>query len=128
MRNNEILESDDRAALAKIVMTLFGHWQLSAEDQAELLGLSKNSRATLTRYRKGQPIGTSRDQLDRVRYLLNIHKGLRLLFPQQRDLAYRWMRTRNRAFENLTPVDMVKEWGFVGLPRICAYLNHARYV
>lgn len=116
----------DRGALAKMVMTLLDHWKLSTEDQAALLGIAASNRAALTRYRKGEAIGTSRDQFERVGHLLGIHKNLRLLFPHNRDLAYRWMSTRNKAFDNLTPVDIVKEWGFAGLLMVRAYLDRAR--
>lgn len=117
---------EDRGALARMVMNLLDHWKLSTEDQAALLGLAASNRAALARYRKGEPIGTSRDQYERVGHLLGIHKNLRLLFPHNRDLAYRWMSTRNKAFENLTPVEVVKEWGFAGLLMVRAYLDRAR--
>ncbi|MEB2320124.1 MAG: DUF2384 domain-containing protein [Pseudomonadota bacterium] len=116
----------DRGALARMVMTLLDHWQLSTEDQAALLGIAASNRAALTRYRRGEPIGTSRDQYERVGHLLGIHKNLRLLFPRNRDLAYRWMTTRNKAFDNLTPVEVIKEWGFAGLLMVRAYLDRAR--
>ena len=118
--------ADDRGALAQMVMTLLDHWQLSTEDQAALLGLASGNRAALANYRSGKPIGTSRDQYERVGHLLGIHKNLRLLFPHNRDLAYRWMSTRNKAFDNLSPVDVVKEWGFAGLLMVRAYLDRAR--
>lgn len=118
--------SQDRGALARMVMQLLDHWDLSTEDQAALLGIAATNRAALTRYRKGEPIGTSRDQYERVGHLLGIHKNLRLLFPQNRDLAYRWMTARNKAFDNLTPVDVVKEWGFAGLLMVRGYLDRAR--
>jgi hypothetical protein len=118
--------TEDRGALAKMVMALMEHWQLSTEDQAALLGIASGNRAALANYRSGKPIGTSRDQYERVGHLLGIHKNLRLLFPHNRDLAYRWMSTRNKAFDNLTPVDVVKEWGFAGLLMVRAYLDRAR--
>lgn len=118
--------SQDRSALAKMVMTLFDHWQLSTEDQAVLLGIASNNRSALMRYRKGDPIGNSRDQYERVGHLLGIHKNLRLLFPHNRDLAYRWMSTRNQAFNNFTPVEVIKEWGFAGLLMVRSYLDRAR--
>jgi hypothetical protein len=120
--------SQDRGALAKMVMALMDHWQLSTEDQAALLGIAASNRAALTRYRKGEPIGTSRDQYERVGHLLGIHKNLRLLFPQNRDLAYRWMSTRNKAFDNLAPVEVVSQWGFAGLLMVRSYLDRARGV
>lgn len=126
VRDPEPNPSQDRGALARMVMKLLEHWQLNTEDQAALLGLASSNRAALTRYRRGEPIGTSRDQYERVGHLLGIHKNLRLLFPRNRDLAYRWMTTRNRAFENRTPMEVIREWGFAGLLMVRAYLDHAR--
>ena len=122
----EVTASHDRGALAKMVMALLEHWKLSTEDQAALLGIASSNRAALSNYRSGKPIGTSRDQYERVGHLLGIHKSLRLLFPQNRDLAYHWMTTRNKVFGNLTPVDVVKEWGFAGLLMVRGYLDRAR--
>lgn len=118
--------SQDRGALAKMVMALLDHWKLSTEDQAALLGLAPSNRAALSNYRSGKAIGTSRDQFERVGHLLGIHKNLRLLFPKNRDLAYAWMTTRNKAFANLTPVDVVREYGFAGLLMVRGYLDRAR--
>jgi hypothetical protein len=120
--------TEDRGALAQMVMKLLDHWKLNTEDQASLLGLAAASRATLSRYRRGEPIGANRDQRERVGHLLGIHKNLRLQFPQNRDLAYRWMTQRNLAFNNLTPVDVIKESGFAGLLAVRGYLDKARGV
>lgn len=116
----------DRGALARMTMQLLDHWQLATDDQAALLGLAPRNRSALSRYRKGEAIGSTRDQYERVGHLLGIHKNLRLLFPQNRDLAYRWMSARNKAFENLTPVEVIKEYGFAGLLMVRAYLDRAR--
>ena len=124
----EVIVTDDRSALAKMVMKLLDHWKLSTEDQAAMLGIASSNRAALSNYRSGKPIGTSRDQYERVSHLLGIHKNLRLLFPQNRDLAYRWMSTRNKAFDNLTPVEVIKEWGFAGLLIVRGYLDRAKNV
>ena len=123
-----VIATDDRSALAKMVMKLLDHWKLSTEDQAAMLGIASSNRAALSNYRSGKPIGTSRDQYERVSHLLGIHKNLRLLFPQNRDLAYRWMSTRNKAFDNLTPVEVIKEWGFAGLLIVRGYLDRAKNV
>jgi hypothetical protein len=116
----------DRAELAKMTMRLFEHWQLPTEDQLSLLGLSTTNRGALTRYRKGEPLAPNRDLLERVGILLGIHKSLRLLFPRNRELAYTWMTQRNRAFEGMTPVEAIKQWGFTGLLMVRAYLDKAR--
>lgn len=117
--------AQDRRALATMVMNLFDHWNLSTEVQASLLGLGLSNRAALNRYRKGDPVGTSRDQYERVGHLLAIHRSLRLLFPENRDLAYRWMSLRNRAFGSDTPVEVIREKGFAGLLMVRSYLERA---
>lgn len=114
-----------RARLAAMVMQLLDHWRLTAAEQAELLGLSSGSRSTLARYRAGEPLADSRDLLDRAGHLLGIHKSLRLLFPHDRDLAYRWMTQPNRRL-GARPVDLVIEHGFEGLLALRRYLDSQR--
>ena len=116
----------DRSELAKMVMKLFEHWQLSTEEQLSLLGLATSNRGALARYRKGEPLAPNRDLLERVGILLSIHKSLRLLFPHNRELAYAWMKNQNRAFEGMTPTQTIKQWGFPGLLMVRAYLDRAR--
>lgn len=116
----------DRGALARMLVNLFEHWQLSSEEQLEMLGLASANRAALARYRKGEPIAPSRDMLERAGHLFGIHKSLRLLFPRDRNLAYAWMRSPNRAFGGLRPADVVREHGFAGLLMLRAYLDRAR--
>lgn len=113
----------DKRALAKMVMTLFDHWNLPTTDRLALLGLSSGSRSCLSRFRRGAAIGLRRDQYERVGHLLGIHKRLRLLFPQNRDIVYRWMTTHNRAFDDRTPVEVVREMGFCGLHWVRSYLE-----
>lgn len=116
----------DRSALAKMVMQLLDHWDLPTEDQLALLGLALSNRAALSRYRQGEPIGSSQDQYDRVGHLLGIHKNLRLLFPRNPEYVYGWMKTKNKVFENRTPVELVKEFGFIGLLMVRSYLERSR--
>jgi hypothetical protein len=119
-------EALSRAALAKMLMQAFTLWKVPTDGQLALLGLASDNRAALGRYRKGEPLANNRDLLERAGHLLAIHKNLRLLFPHDRDLAYAWMTTRNRAFDNRTPVNVITEWGFVGLLMVRAYLDRAR--
>ena len=114
-----------RGRLAAMVTRLLDHWELSAVEQAELLGLSTASRSTLARYRAGEPLADSRDLLDRAGHLLGIHKSLRLLFPHDRDLAYRWMTQPNRRL-GARPVDVAIRHGFEGLLAVRRYLDFQR--
>jgi len=121
-----VQSSTDRSSISKMLMQLFEHWAISTEDQLDMLGLAKENRAALSRYRKGVPMSASRDANERAGHLLAIHKNLRLLFPHNRDLAYKWMSTRNRAFEGRTPVDVVRDYGFAGLLMVRSYLDKMR--
>lgn len=126
-QKNEAGEDGSLPALTKMIMKLFEHWDLTTKEQLELLGLEPAARATLTRYRqKGGAFGGGRDLMDRVGHLLSIHKSLRLIFPQNRELAYLWPKTPNRHFENKTPVEVMQEYGFTGVLMVRTYLDRER--
>ena len=116
---------DSRTRLARMLVQLLDRWDLSTAEQSSLLGLSAASRSTLSRYRAGEPLADSRDLLDRAGHLLGIHKSLRILFPHDRDLAYRWMSTPNARF-GARPVDVVVAHGFEGLLAVRRYLDFQR--
>lgn len=115
----------ERQALAGMVSRLFDHWGLSTAEQAAALGLSEGNRSTLSRYRKGEPLADSRDLIERAGHLLAIHKSLRIIFPQDADLAYRWMTSFNRRMGE-RPIDVVRERGFEGLLAVRRYLDFER--
>lgn len=121
----DVRDRGARESLARLITRLFDHWQLSTVEQAALLGLSPDNRSTLSRYRKGEPLADNRDLLDRAGHLLGMHKSLRILFPHDRDLAYRWMTTVNRRL-GARPVDVVVERGFEGLLALRRYLDFER--
>ena len=114
-----------RERLARMVVQLLDHWQLAATDQAALLGLSSESRATVARYRRGEPLGDSADLLARAGHLLGIHKALRIMFPHDRDLAYRWVSTRNRRFGDRAPLEIMTQ-SYEGLLAVRRYLDFER--
>ncbi len=115
-----------RERLAKLVIALLDHWRLAPPDQAALLGLSAQSRSTIGRYRKGEPFADSADLLARAGHLLGIHKALRILFPQDRELAYRWITAPNRRFGGVAPVDIMKRHGYEGILAVRRYLDFER--
>ncbi len=118
--------SEDRAALAKMVTKLFDLWNLHVEEQMALLGLSENSRRSLAQYRKGNPLADRRDLLDRVANLLAIHRSLRILFPRNGELIYKWLKIPNRTFGGSSPVEFIRKKGFSGLVAVKRYLDFER--
>ena len=117
---------DNRERLARMVVSLLDHWNLAPNDQAVLLGLSTQSRSTVARYRRGEPLADSADLLARAGHLLGIHKALRILFPHNRDLAYRWVSTPNRRFAGARPLDIMKRDGYEGILAVRRYLDFER--
>lgn len=116
----------DRNRIGRMLMTLFDHWQLNTSEQLSLLGLSRDNRAALSKYRQGQPLSKDRDKLERAGILLGIHKALRLLFPNDRELAYGWMKRPNRAFHGLTPIQLIDQQGMIGMYMVRSYLDQQR--
>jgi hypothetical protein len=122
----DLHDRSSRERLARLVARLFDHWGISPADQASLLGLSSQSRSTLARYRRGEPLADNADLLARAGHLLGIHKALRIIFPRDRDLAYRWVVTPNRHFDGLAPVEIMKRYGFEGVLAVRRYLDLER--
>ena len=122
----DLHDRDARARLAKLVVALFERWSLGPADQAALLGLSPASRSTLARYRRGEPLADSADLIARAGHLLGIHKSLRIIFPHDRDLAYRWISAPNRRFDGASPMDVIRRYGYEGMLAVRRYLDFER--
>jgi hypothetical protein len=113
--------------LTAMIMQLMTHWELDQSTQLSLLGLSKSSRGSLSKYSGGKSALTkSIDVLDRAGYLLAIHKALRLLYPKNRDIVYSWIKLRNNAFDNYTPLEVIQAEGIIGLAKVARYLDFMR--
>ena len=121
-----IENSDARRKLARMVTRLFELWELPSADQLELLGLSRTSRAQLSKYRKGGALPSSRDMLDRIGWLLSIHKSLRLLYPRNENIRYTWVKRRNQILDDQRPLDIMKLQGLIGIARVARYLDFLR--
>jgi len=117
---------ESRQALAKMVLKLFQHWKLGTADQLNLLGFKENSRATLSRYARGEALPSTRDMRDRLGWLFAIHKALRLLYPRDEEMRYSWVNLRNAAFDNQKPLEVMKEEGIIGIARVSRYLDFYR--
>ncbi len=116
-----------RKDLARTVAALFEQWGLSAEEQLSLLGMSPESRKVLPQYRRGErALPNAPDTLTRVGYLLGIHKGLRLLFPESEVLRFGWVKLRNRVLEGHTPLEVMLHDGLLGVARIARFVDFQR--
>jgi hypothetical protein len=106
------------------------NWDLAASDAMALLGVE--SRSTyydlLKRARSTKELkGLSRDQLDRLSYLLGIYAAIRVLFPHSEESRNEWVSRANTAplFGGRSPVEIMRS-GMIGLYQTFAHLAAAR--
>jgi hypothetical protein len=123
----DLSDEAGRRDLARVVAALLTKWELPGDMQLALLGLSPESRKLLPQYRRGErALSNTRDTLDRAGYLLGIHKGLRLLFPEDDALRYGWVKRRNRLLDGRTPLEVMLDEGLVGLARVARFVDFQR--
>lgn len=105
-------------------------WNLPAADAMALLGV--DSRSTyyelLRRARETREVkGLSRDQIDRLSYLLGIYAAVRVLFPHSEESRNEWVSRANTAplFGGRSPIEIMRS-GMIGLYHTFAHLVAAR--
>jgi len=81
------------AAALRTFWRLADAWQLSAAEQATLLGVG---RTTLYQWKQGKVGALDRHQLERLSYLFGIYSALQILFPVAHR-ANEWLRKPNAA-------------------------------
>jgi hypothetical protein len=83
----------DPSKALPVVFRILDKWQCSTDEQLTLLGIS--SRSTLNKYKESSGgIRLGVDLQERMSYILNIHKSLRVLFSVD-DSIYGWVRKPN---------------------------------
>jgi hypothetical protein len=105
-------------------------WQLPSSDAMTLLGV--DSRSTyydlLKRARATKEVkGLSRDQLDRLSYVLGIYEAIRVLFPHSEESRNEWVSRPNTAslFGGRSPLEIMRS-SMIGLYQTFAHLVSAR--
>ncbi|WP_226859653.1 MbcA/ParS/Xre antitoxin family protein [Acidithiobacillus ferriphilus] len=116
--------SHEAVSPAPLVLAVFARWQAAPATQAALLGFPPHQLERLEAYRAGQPLPDVPDLAAREAQILAIHRALRQLFPQDRDLAYSWMGQPNHAFDQRTPLAFAEQRGWSGLKQVRAYLDN----
>lgn len=112
----------ERAVLARMLRKAFELWDIAPNERGAALGVMPDHPAITG----GAALPPDHDVLDRAGHLLAIHAALRALFPSDRELAYQWMRTGNRAFDGYAPIAMIERHGLAGLLMVRGYLDRAK--
>ncbi|MFP5593811.1 antitoxin Xre-like helix-turn-helix domain-containing protein [Kluyvera sp. 142486] len=93
VQESHVNGSVDTSKALPVVFRILEKWQCNTDEQLRLLGIS--SRSTLNKYKESKGgIRLSVDIQERMSYILNIHKCLRLLFTAD-DSIYGWVRKPN---------------------------------
>jgi hypothetical protein len=105
-------------------------WDLPSSDAMALLGVDARSTyyELLKRSRASKEVkGLSRDQLDRLSYLLGIYAAMRVLFPHSAESRDKWVSRPNAAplFGGRSPVEIMRS-SMIGLYQTFAHLTAAR--
>lgn len=118
------LTETDRAELARILMSLFDDWQLTAAERIQLLKLPADTRPrVLERYRQGTPLPADEELLNRAEHFLSIYHLLEMIFPHNPHLAQLWITTPNRYFNEYTPLQVMLAEGMIGIQRARQHLD-----
>jgi hypothetical protein len=89
----------DTPEAGRVALTFFfslmEHWGCTAEEQRALLG--KIGNTTFYKYKHLPSVRLPHDTLERISYLMGIHKALSIIFSNSRERAYKWVSSPNTA-------------------------------
>lgn len=94
-------------------------WKLTRAERQRLLAISDR---TGDRWRDPKKAGPTRDQLERVSYVLGIHAGLAAIFEGS-PLAVEWVRHKNLDFGDAAPLDRMLAGNVGDLAFVRAYVD-----
>jgi len=109
----------------KFFFNLMDKWDCTVEQQMVLLG--SIGRSTLYKYRQLPEVRLPRDTMERVSYLMGIHKSLRILFGDKPS-TYEWIKKANSEapFNGNSALQMMLAGGVVDLADVRRYLDGVR--
>jgi len=109
----------------KFFFNLMEKWDCSMEQQMILLG--SIGRSTLYKYRQLPEVRLPRDTMERVSYLMGIHKSLRILFGDKPS-TYEWIKKANSEapFNGNSALQLMLAGGVVDLADVRRYLDGVR--
>lgn len=123
--SNEVLMEAAKTSMPT-VFNILDSWHCKQDEQMAILGLS--SRATLNKYRSApNSAKVSKDFMERMSYVLNIHKCLRLLFTDDSSV-YGWMKKPNHHpfFEGRSALEVVIQGRIQDLYNVATRLHAYR--
>lgn len=114
--NTSSLQNIPDEVVWKSLINLVARFDLKENEACILIG--DMARSTYTSHK------LSREQKERVSYLLGIYKSLRILFEDE-EQARTWIHRKNHLapFNGITPKEYMLEGGMVRLAKVRTFLN-----
>ncbi|GGW82201.1 antitoxin Xre-like helix-turn-helix domain-containing protein [Alteromonas halophila] len=101
----EFAQSDAASQSLHVAVNVLGKWKATREQMATILGISP---ASIARAKKKELVSLSRDQLERVSYVLNIHAALRTVFDNPENVyGFVHKKNHNPFFNGATPFELM---------------------
>ena len=114
----------------RVALTFFFNlmelWGCTKDQQCTLLGAIGNT--TYFKYKKLPNVRLPHDTLERISYLMGIHKALRILFSNTPERAYEWVHKPNTAapFNGQSALGYMLAGQVVDLADVRRYLDGVR--
>ena len=123
---DKVVSQQDRAALARGIMSILDKWGLCASDQVSLLNLPvKTPTRMLRRYRDDTPLPDTREVNERIEHIIGIADALRTSYPHNPSMGLVWMKQKNKRFQRRAPVSVMVEDGLDGIVAVRSHLDCA---
>jgi hypothetical protein len=117
---------EERAALARGIMSILDKWGLSATEQVKLLNLpEKIPTRMLRRFRDDTPFPDIKEVNERLEHIIGIVDALRTTYPHNPSMGLIWMKQKNKRFQRRAPVSVMVEDGLDGIIAVRSHLDCA---
>jgi hypothetical protein len=117
---------EERAALARGIMSILDKWGLSATEQVKLLNLpEKTPTRMLRRFRDDTPFPDIKQVNERLEHIIGIADALRTTYPHNPSMGLIWMKQKNKRFQRRAPVSVMVEDGLDGIIAVRSHLDCA---
>lgn len=117
--------TEHAATALRVAINILNKWQCTSTDKQSILAMA---RSTLYKYQENPTSAKlSRDQLERVSYILNIHQALRIVFSNPENVyGFMQMQNHNPYFNGKTPMELIASGNFGTLYEVYTRIDAMR--
>ncbi len=124
LNNQQFSRAEINSAALEAFFNITELWKLTTVQKQILLGLDVNS-STYFKWQKEKSGILSKDQLDRISYILGIYKALKIIFSDESQ-ANEWIKKPNTAFNSQSALDVMLQGKITDLAIVRGYLDAQR--